>query len=321
MRKLGAIGIACAAIVVLVYGSAAAQDLPAGVDADAAAVAAVQHHLRSNAPIVVVDREGRQYDGSVQRSSLTSVSLVANGQTYDLAFRDIGRIEKPGDSLVNGAVIGVVASAPYWILATAFACDGNGAGCGAATGIGTAGVFAALGAYVDSRRRGRTVIYGPDLRNRVAVFSDVWMALASGDRITVTGVDTRTEGVFQRVANGSITALVAGQIRTFAESDVQRVSRRGDSLKNGTVIGAAIGALAFISPCENDTPASDCLSAGERAAAGSFSALVFGALGALVDSLHVGHTDVYRAPVRHVTFVIHPDLTRGHRGALVSIGF
>src|SRR4029079_10893179 len=103
-------------------------------------------------------------------------------------------------------------------------------------GVIAAAPFAALSAFIDSRVRGRTVAFGPRKQDAIEDVGDLWMALISGDTITVTdGEGRKMKGGFQRAAGGDVTLLVQGQLRSVPTSGMQEVTRRGDSLYNGTV--------------------------------------------------------------------------------------
>jgi hypothetical protein len=96
--------------------------------------------------------------------------------------------------------------------------------------------------------------------------------------------------------------LVDGAGRRFAISDVARIQKR-DSLKNGTLIGAAVGAImgliaAGISDCPGD-PGGTC--GGLRVATFATSMGVYTALGAGIDALIRGRTTIYAAPAATLT--------------------
>jgi hypothetical protein len=299
-------------------GAAWAQAVPGA----ASGAAQFARPLSPGDPAIVIDRQARQSSGSVQNIEPGSL-VLANGTSQTFRFGDIGRIEVPGDPLLNGALFGVLAGSPYWVVTAAFACEDAGPGCRLATSGIAAGVFAAIGAYVDSRHRGRTVVFGPPRRRRVDDISDLWMSVVSGDRVRLTRTSgTVVDGVLQRVEDGSVSVLVDGQLRAFAGNDIARVARRGDSLKNGTLIGVAVGVLPFLAPCDRAHAADDCLTNSTRALGAAFGALTFGAVGAAIDSLIAGHTTVYDATRRSSRTVrLSPSFGPGQRAIRLSIGF
>src|SRR5688572_6189447 len=61
---------------------------------------------------------------------------------------------------------------------------------------------------------------------------------------------TETRGRLLSITPTAIAIDVDGSPRTFAPADVTKIDRRGDSLKNGALIGAAIGVFTgFIGDC------------------------------------------------------------------------
>jgi hypothetical protein len=62
--------------------------------------------LRSNQHVVVVDLEGREFNGRVKGASQDTLALLVAGQLVDVRVEDIVRIDHPRDGLGNGAWIG-----------------------------------------------------------------------------------------------------------------------------------------------------------------------------------------------------------------------
>jgi hypothetical protein len=82
-------------------------------------------------------------------------------------------------------------------------------------------------------------------------FAELQKQVNVGQSVTVTDAGgNKVAGRIVDLSPGSLTLLVDRQPRTFAETQVQRVQqRRFDSLANGTLIGAGVGAgvgLAFV---------------------------------------------------------------------------
>jgi len=127
---------------------------------------------------------------------------------------------------------------------------------------------------------------------------DRWAGLESKrlQEIYVRDVEgTETSGRLLQINPVSLVILAGGVERRFDADEVIRVQKR-DSLKNGTLIGLAIGAgmglmTAAISDCPGNDPGGSC--GGARAAAVAVSMGVYSAIGAGVDALVRGRTTIY----------------------------
>ena len=91
--------------------------------------------------------------------------------------------------------------------------------------------------------------------------------------------------------------LVDGAERRFETARVARIQKRGDSLRNGAIIGAVVGVAmgiitAGISDCPGDHPGGGC--PGSRAALFLVSTGVYSAIGTGIDALIPGRTTLYR---------------------------
>ena len=128
-----------------------------------------------------------------------------------------------------------------------------------------------------------------------------WRGLepSSLDTLFVTDdVGRQTEGKLLRLDADSLVMLVNGVEQRFDKSRVVRIEKRGDSLKNGAWIGAALGVLfgsiaAGISDCPGDDPGGSC--AGTRVTAFAVSMGIYTAIGTAIDAMIVGRTRVFDA--------------------------
>jgi len=112
--------------------------------------------------------------------------------------------------------------------------------------------------------------------------------VAVGDVVKVTIPSSGT------AITGTLTAITAGTLtvdnRTIGHEAGLRIARQGDKLWNGALIGAPIGAVAGATIGAEaclDTSLAYCAVGG---------AVLYAGLGALIDWLHKGYTDVYREP-------------------------
>ena len=152
--------------------------------------------------------------------------------------------------------------------------------------------------------------------------TDRWPQLASSRLPTVYVLDRsgiETTGKLLGLSPDSLVLLVAGAERRFDRADVVRIQKR-DSLKNGTLIGAAIGvvmglASAGISDCPGPRPGGAC--PGARAALALVSTGMYAGIGAGVDALIRGRTTLYQVPPPSPS----PSaLGRAPAGAVLSVG-
>ena len=129
-----------------------------------------------------------------------------------------------------------------------------------------------------------------------------WPGLATTELPTVyvrddTGVEA--SGRLLRLDPDSLVLLVGDTERRFDAARVRRIEKRGDSLRNGAVIGAIVGAAmglvaAGISDCPGNDPGGSC--PGARAAGVMLSTGAYAAIGTGIDALVVGRTTLYEAP-------------------------
>lgn len=112
-----------------------------------------------------------------------------------------------------------------------------------------------------------------------------------------SGVETR--GRLISIAPAAITIDVDGTQRTFASSDVAKIDRRGDSLKNGAIIGAAIGLLTgFIGDCPRTGNSTSNGCPGARVVYVVGGSAIWAGIGAGIDALIPGRTRLWPARPR-----------------------
>ena len=129
-----------------------------------------------------------------------------------------------------------------------------------------------------------------------------WPGLVSSRLSTVYVLDTtgaETSGKLLRLNPDSIVLLVDGAERQFETARVARIQKRGDSLRNGAIIGAVVGVAlgiltAGIADCPGDRPGGGCPRS--RAALFLVSTGFYSAVGTGIDALIPGRTTLYEAP-------------------------
>src|SRR5688572_22240697 len=129
-----------------------------------------------------------------------------------------------------------------------------------------------------------------------------WPVLAPPAGSTVYVRDSsgvETSGGLLRLSPDSVVLLVGGTERRFEAARVTRIQKRGDSLRNGALIGAVVGVaigafVAGIADCPGARAGGGC--PGNRAAAFLISTGTYAAIGTGIDALIPGRTTLYEAP-------------------------
>jgi hypothetical protein len=124
-----------------------------------------------------------------------------------------------------------------------------------------------------------------------------WNALHLSDGMTVYVLDEtgqETIGTLLRLDADSLVLLVEGIERRVESAQVKRVARRGDPLRNGFYVGAAIGAaLGLIADCHYRH---QLCGTGRKVAFVAGAAGLYAGIGVGIDALKQGRTTLYQAP-------------------------
>ena len=153
---------------------------------------------------------------------------------------------------------------------------------------------------------------------------DTW--LKPGTHVDV--VDSRgriVRGEFVRVdADGIMVApFRATEARRVAAAEVVTVTRHGDSLKNGALIGLGVGILTAIAVAtdHNGDYGCDMRTTGCKAALSVFSVGSAVGFGVLLDQDEKGREVVYRAPADKVSWSVAPHPMRQGAGVRFALRF
>ena len=106
-----------------------------------------------------------------------------------------------------------------------------------------------------------------------------------------------TSGRLLSITPTAIAIDVDGSRRTFTPADIVKIDRRGDSLKNGAIIGAAIGLLTgFIGDCPRtgNSTSKGCPRARVVYVVGGSA--IWAGIGAGIDALIPGRTRLWPGP-------------------------
>lgn len=119
----------------------------------------------------------------------------------------------------------------------------------------------------------------------------------AGDRLgIVDGAGATTWGRLVRITPADVEIVDAsGRARAFAAADVRRIERRGDSVRNGLLIGAVIGgalggAIAGSADLMGNVGGLGTFMRGAAVLGG-----VGGGVGLALDAVHVGRSTIYDA--------------------------
>jgi hypothetical protein len=116
--------------------------------------------------------------------------------------------------------------------------------------------------------------------------------LRESDELRVTGMDEAVEHGRMQTFDATSIRLTRpdGREVVIGRDHVHRIERRGDSLLNGVLIGAAfgLGTIAAAHPMGADVGAADYIG----------STALWAGLGALFDHLHKGWTRIYDRPAK-----------------------
>ena len=107
-------------------------------------------------------------------------------------------------------------------------------------------------------------------------------------------------------------------------ADIMTVTRAGDSLKNGALIGAAVGAISVLAISIDDGSGQAdpwCIDTGCKVAASVFVMAAYPGIGMLIDRAVKGRTVVYRAPADRVSWSVTPHPVPRGAGVRVALKF
>jgi hypothetical protein len=254
------------------------------------ALAAPAHaqELKPGERVFVTDRSGVQTEGRLLAFSPQELALLVDGHKLVIPASQIGRVEK-GDSLWNGMLIGAAPFALFGGSAVGASCSPR---CGRDIPLGMAiwgAIGSGLGALVDSRVRGYSILDGPPLASPnargtpvpVPAIDELWMQVRQGDAVAVvTRSGQKVAGTFVQVSSTSVTLTVDGARRDIAASDVRRVTRAGNRHRSGALWGGTIGAtigLAAVAACRGDGCGNPLLAAMIGGSSGALWGTVIGA--------------------------------------------
>ena len=157
-----------------------------------------------------------------------------------------------------------------------------------------------------------------ELEDRVKPGAEIDVVDREGRVLRGEFVRADSEGVL-------ISVFGAAEGRRVAAADVATVLRRGDSLKNGTLIGAGVGLgfglLMYTDPDGDENEFEPLCEGSECAGFVAFSTALYGGIGLLIDHLVKGREVVYRVPADRVSWSITPHPVARGAGIRVALTF
>jgi hypothetical protein len=108
------------------------------------------------------------------------------------------------------------------------------------------------------------------------------------------------EGKLVSLTESALTIDIDGVGRTFAPAEVTKIDRRGDSLKNGALIGAAVGLFTgLLGDCPRAGTNNDSKGCpGARVGYVLGGSAIWAGIGAGIDALIPGRTRLWPAPTK-----------------------
>jgi hypothetical protein len=155
-------------------------------------------------------------------------------------------------------------------------------------------------------------------------FDQLAVLVKPGDKITVVDVTGReTTGRIGTLSRDVLILATSAGPRHLGEPDVAAIrQRRGDSLTNGAIVGAAAGTAYFVTMVAIlwESDGGDVNVPG-LLAGGVVTAGIGAAAGVGIDALISRRRVIYRKPGGRSTVSVSPVFGQGRRGAAVTVTF
>jgi hypothetical protein len=142
-----------------------------------------------------------------------------------------------------------------------------------------------------------TALFDPRLAHAQSTFGSV-QATGLPTVFVTDRSGQEIKGTLERLTESEIAILVNGTTKTFMPDEVSTIERKGDSLKNGALIGLGFGAITGVLTMGlADCPAGNSSCPGERLAMILLNAGIYTAVGTAIDAAIPGRTRIW--PQKH----------------------
>lgn len=284
---------------------------------------------------IVVDAAGRETRGKALRFTPEQLTMMVGAAEVSFDRQNVTAVYERTNSVKKGLIIGLL-SGPALALAAVLSGDDDpliiiGA-------VVFSGIGAAVGTTVDALIPERHLIYGMP-RKAFGQLEDLTPLASGRTMIVADGSGRETDGHLLSLSSDGLAMTVDGQARIFTRQQVAALYERGDSIKNGLILGLVAGGVAgFAKGASKDdcdhtpvvgpayfTPL-DC-SAGEKWAEGSkvggLLGLAGAGIGAVFDKLIVGRRLLYQGQHAspRATVSVAPSLGVSRIGLLTSVSW
>lgn len=150
------------------------------------------------------------------------------------------------------------------------------------------------------------------------------VVVKTGDKISVVDIaGNETEGRLGTLSREGLTLFTDAGPRVLGEADIATIrQRRGDSLKNGMIIGAIAGTAYFLTGAAllSDSDGGDVI-VSTAVVGGVLFAALGAAAGAGIDALITRRQVIYEKPVSSARFSVSPLFGHERRGVAISVRF
>jgi hypothetical protein len=284
---------------------------------------------------IVVDAAGQETLGKALRFTPEQLTIMVGATEVPFDRQNVTAVFERTNSVKKGLIIGLLSGPALAIAAVLSGDDDPLILLGA---VVFSGIGAAAGTAVDALIPERHLVYGLP-RKAFRQLEDL-TTLGSGRTMIVADESGReTEGQLLSISSDELTMTVDGMDRRFTRQQVAALYERGDSIKNGMLVGLLAGTGAgFVAGIMKDdcvqpsfggpgtfTPL-DCHADqkfGHGLKVGALAGLAGAGIGAAFDKLIVGRRLLYHGqrPAPRATISVAPSLGLSRIGLLTRVSW